>query len=547
MRAGLTSIVIPTYNHAQFVGDAVDCALAQTAPVEVIVVDDGSTDATSDVLARYGDHRLIVLREEHAGVCAARNRGIEVAQGEFLQFLDADDLIAPYKIAHQLARFRPDIGWVICDGMIEDEATGRTESISQKYDYRKKKPGGWIQELLAPANFIPTFSPLIRRSVVADNIRFTNEHGPEDWHFWHAVAGVARVAYLAEVLGTYRHRRTGRSRLPRAKGKGWPTLVDPLRLNLGCGPAHLPGMVNLDAEMGWRFENGLGEFIEGSVAGITVSHALMYVPIQHWPGVFAEFARVLRFGGVVRLTEDSTADPRSSRFGGWKGSQPAVTLCTPQLLREHLQHVGLTVHDVSAQTTRYADRSLCQQLHGKEPDVFFIEGVRDSTALFAPHADDETLFAAFTILRHRPRVVICCPSAGDYGDTALRETETREALSVMGGTFAGRWDGSDLVARMRAFDAKHHPARVWAPDRQCSHPDHRAVADAATEVFAGRLTTYHTYDERGRVRSDRQVDVEPAWIETKLRALLRYPSQLRHPRASRFWLDDQREYYGVDQ
>jgi len=98
------SVIIPAYNVAPFLREAVHSALAQTFPdIEVIVVDDGSTDGTADKLSDIGDPRLRVLREDHAGSAAARNAGLRLASGEFVAFLDADDRWAPQNLERQLA------------------------------------------------------------------------------------------------------------------------------------------------------------------------------------------------------------------------------------------------------------------------------------------------------------------------------------------------------------------------------------------------------------------------------------------------------------
>ena len=105
------SVVIPTYNYAGYVGEAIDSALAQTAPPhEVIVVDDGSTDDTPAVLARYAG-RVRVIRQANAGLSAARNAGIRAAGGEWVAFLDSDDAFHPRKLERQLAAAvrRPDL------------------------------------------------------------------------------------------------------------------------------------------------------------------------------------------------------------------------------------------------------------------------------------------------------------------------------------------------------------------------------------------------------------------------------------------------------
>ncbi|MCK6482895.1 MAG: glycosyltransferase [Phycisphaerae bacterium] len=97
------SVIIPSFNSRDVLPDAINSALAQTvAPLEVIVVDDGSTDDTAEVVARFGS-RVRYLRRENGGPAAARNTGIAAAHGEWLAFLDADDVWLPDKLAAQLA------------------------------------------------------------------------------------------------------------------------------------------------------------------------------------------------------------------------------------------------------------------------------------------------------------------------------------------------------------------------------------------------------------------------------------------------------------
>ncbi len=110
----LVSVVIPTYNYAHFVCEAVESALAQTYPaVEVIVVDDGSTDDTRARLAAYGT-RIRYVHQKNQGLSAARNTGIREARGPFVAFLDSDDQFHPRKLEHQMAEFarRPELGLV---------------------------------------------------------------------------------------------------------------------------------------------------------------------------------------------------------------------------------------------------------------------------------------------------------------------------------------------------------------------------------------------------------------------------------------------------
>ncbi len=101
------SVVINVYNGVPYLAEAIDSVLAQTYPNhELIVVDDGSDDGTGDLAKNYGEVRY--MRQERGGIGAARNRGVDAAQGEFLAFLDADDRFVPDKLERQLAAFAED-------------------------------------------------------------------------------------------------------------------------------------------------------------------------------------------------------------------------------------------------------------------------------------------------------------------------------------------------------------------------------------------------------------------------------------------------------
>jgi glycosyltransferase involved in cell wall biosynthesis len=103
----LVSVVIPSYNSARWLDATIASVRAQTwSPCEIILVDDGSTDGSGELGERLAGAGMRVVRQANAGQCAALNRGLREAKGEFIQYLDADDLIAPDKIAVQMARLR---------------------------------------------------------------------------------------------------------------------------------------------------------------------------------------------------------------------------------------------------------------------------------------------------------------------------------------------------------------------------------------------------------------------------------------------------------
>ena len=111
----LVSIIIPIYNYGHFLAEAIDSVINQTyRPIEVIVVDDGSTDNTANIATSYPDVQYIY--QPNQGVSVARNTGISKARGKFIAFLDADDIWLPDKLKIQIRNLEenPDIGYNIC-------------------------------------------------------------------------------------------------------------------------------------------------------------------------------------------------------------------------------------------------------------------------------------------------------------------------------------------------------------------------------------------------------------------------------------------------
>jgi len=153
-------VVIPTFNHARFVVQAVESVLAQTYPcVEILVVDDGSTDETRAVIEPVRG-RITYIYQENKGVSAARNAGIRAAKGEYLVFVDADDWIPPEKLAVQVAVLeeRPGIGLVYSAWQHTDE--GNRWVLDE---VRPRAPGQLLETMLRHAcSFFPVGSPLVR-------------------------------------------------------------------------------------------------------------------------------------------------------------------------------------------------------------------------------------------------------------------------------------------------------------------------------------------------------------------------------------------------
>ncbi len=136
------SVIIPTHNRADVLGRAIASVLAQTlSDLELIVVDDGSTDRTPEVLAGFDDPRLTGMHQENKGVSAARNRGIAASRGRFIALLDSDDTWMPDKLEKQV-RFMAESGMEICQ---TDEIWIRN-GVRVNPRFKHAKPAGWFLE-----------------------------------------------------------------------------------------------------------------------------------------------------------------------------------------------------------------------------------------------------------------------------------------------------------------------------------------------------------------------------------------------------------------
>ena len=202
-------MIIPAHDHASYLPDAIDSALGQTLrPLEVIVIDDGSTDATPEVLAAYGS-RVRAFRQPNRGVAAARNAGLAVARGDSVAFLDADDEWKPRKLERQIAR------------LARDPALGLVHCAAERFDASGTiEPGrltgmeGWVRrEILRLDREViaaPGSSLLVPRRIALDLGGFDERLPPsEDWDFCCRVAAQHPIGYVPEVLVRYRQHGRG--------------------------------------------------------------------------------------------------------------------------------------------------------------------------------------------------------------------------------------------------------------------------------------------------------------------------------------------------
>jgi glycosyltransferase involved in cell wall biosynthesis len=223
----LVSVVIPAYNAERWIAATLASALAQTyRNLEIVVVDDGSTDKTSAIAEAFAarDPRVRVIHQTNRGLAAARNTGIAASRGSLIAPLDADDLWHPEKTAKQVAVMReagPRVGVVYSWYSIIDE--------SDRVIARALRPHhqGDIYAALVVSNFISSASiPLIRRSCLLElggydaSLRTRGAQGCEDWKLYLAIAERYEFLLVPEYLVGYRRHPGSMSRsvLPMKRG-----------------------------------------------------------------------------------------------------------------------------------------------------------------------------------------------------------------------------------------------------------------------------------------------------------------------------------------
>jgi len=200
-KPSLVSVIIPTYNYGAYVSVAIESVLAQTyTHVEIIVVDDGSTDNTKEITSTYGE-RISYFKQKNQGVSVARNFGFSQAKGDYILFLDADDWLKPNAVqqrVHMLDR-QKDYGWVYGPCSYDDIAGKDVTSNFDRYDfaYRKKRKGNLLAYLLMGELVHP--STIMLRRAVLEDVGLFKEHlkNLEDFDLWVRVAQKYTAGFVA--------------------------------------------------------------------------------------------------------------------------------------------------------------------------------------------------------------------------------------------------------------------------------------------------------------------------------------------------------------
>ncbi|MBV9927401.1 MAG: glycosyltransferase family 2 protein [Acidobacteria bacterium] len=185
LRGPLVSVILPVYNRAGWVARAVESVLTQThRPLELLVVDDGSTDDTRRVLEEFGA-RITVHAQAHAGAEAARNLGLKHARGQFVAFIDSDDFWYEDRLSRQLPLFeRPEVGVVFGNAVLVDYRAAEKLRLRQTFFDRVRPSRGRVTGELARGCFLPFSSVIVRRELLAGAGGFTRGRVAADYLKW---------------------------------------------------------------------------------------------------------------------------------------------------------------------------------------------------------------------------------------------------------------------------------------------------------------------------------------------------------------------------
>lgn len=212
------SVVLPNYNGSDFLKKAVDSVLAQTfTDFELIVVEDGSTDQSAELLASYSDSRIrVILLEQNEHICVALNTGLAAARGKYIARIDSDDCWLPNKLEKQYRYMEenPDCG--ACFSLVtvvdEDETILKQEQSPFVSIFREgnRSRYEWLRYLFFYGNHLCHSSAFFRRDIVQQIGPYrTSLVQLQDYEYWMRIAGIRELYILQEPLVRYRHHLRG--------------------------------------------------------------------------------------------------------------------------------------------------------------------------------------------------------------------------------------------------------------------------------------------------------------------------------------------------
>lgn len=318
----LVSVLIPAYNARQTIAESLRSAQQQTyADIEIIVVDDGSTDDTANIVSRIGaqDPRITLIRQPNAGVAVARNTALAGSKGSLIAPLDSDDLWHPQKIERQVANLHhasDDVGLDYCWFVDIDVDSVVTRCYASRVE-------GDVYHPLILGNFIGNSSvPLVRRALLEQiggwdpAMRAANAQGCEDWLLYLQIAERSRFVVSPAFLVGYRQ-------LPQAMSRNVQQMTRSYEMTMSCARARRP---DIPQELFAKSRRDFDLYISGMCEDparrrTTIRHVLASIARRslngrHNVGALRERARrLLRMPRTAsRLTIDASAGAHGHPF-----------------------------------------------------------------------------------------------------------------------------------------------------------------------------------------------------------------------------------------
>lgn len=205
----MVSIIIPTYNRANLLPRAIESVVKQTYPSwELLIIDDGSTDKTEDVLQKYLSSKIRYIKCPHSGLPAiARNVGIREAEGEWIAFLDSDDMWLTEKLEKQMQVIRNKQGVsLVCTNVYREIGETGSERMEEYISSPDREAGIYFEKLLVQ-NFVVTSTVLVRRDCLLEMGGFSQSPDflvGEDYDLWLRLSMSYKIEYLSQPLAIYR-------------------------------------------------------------------------------------------------------------------------------------------------------------------------------------------------------------------------------------------------------------------------------------------------------------------------------------------------------
>lgn len=291
----LVSVVMPCFNSAKHLNQAIDSVLEQDYPnIELIVVDDGSTDNSRQILQQYGE-KIKVIAQKNGGPAAARNTAMRAAQGDFIAFNDSDDIWLPGKLSAQLNYLQsaPDVGLCYTSWIVWDQQQPLQQHLNKLPNISPYQIvpefSGWIYLKLLKVSYIHTTTAVIRKSVI-DNVGYFNEayRIGEDHDYWLRISQFCPVTKLKRAYSVYRDEPISITKTLHSHNFSLLVLED----NLKRFGLHCPSGAKIDPSQVKKY---LGErhFVYGYQAMLSKQRAIAFTAFKAGLKYRYKFARTL--------------------------------------------------------------------------------------------------------------------------------------------------------------------------------------------------------------------------------------------------------------